>query len=112
MSGVGLMVIASVAFLLALNLAGVRYAWTSPPILGLFALTLIVGALFVLRLLTASEPLIPISSLKNRIVRCAIVANGVDGRALRVVKACPPCYRQGGGSLSARTAAWRFAAVI
>src|SRR5262249_44495520 len=34
-SGAALLVISSVAFMLALNLGGVRYAWTSAPILGL-----------------------------------------------------------------------------
>src|SRR5215475_967070 len=51
--GAALIVIASVSFMLALNLAGVRYPWTSPPVLALFAVALIMGALFVLRLLTA-----------------------------------------------------------
>jgi MFS family permease len=69
--GAALIVIASVTFMLALNLAGARYPWTSPPILALFAVALIIGSLFVLRLLTAPEPLIPVSMLKNPIVRCA-----------------------------------------
>jgi len=103
-SGVALMVIASVAFMLALNLAGVRYAWTSPPILGLFALTLIVGALFVLRLLTASEPLIPISILKNRIVRCAIVANAFGWGSIIGLNVFLPMYLQGVMGLSASQA--------
>jgi EmrB/QacA subfamily drug resistance transporter len=103
-SGVALMVIASVAFMLALNLAGVRYAWTSPPILGLFALTLIVGALFVLRLLTAPEPLIPISILKNRIVRCAIVANAFGWGSIIGLNVFLPMYLQGVMGLSASQA--------
>src|SRR5437016_728401 len=56
--GAALIVIASVAFMLALNLAGVRYPWTSAPILALFAVALITGLLFVMHLLTAPEPLI------------------------------------------------------
>ena len=73
--GAVLIVIASVSFMLALNLGGVRYPWTSPPILGLFALALLVGALFVRRLVTAPEPLIPIAVLRNREVRCATAAH-------------------------------------
>src|SRR6266481_894304 len=102
--GAPLIVIASVAFMLALNLAGVRYAWTSPPILGLFALTLIVGALFVLRLLTAPEPLIPISILKNRIVRCAIVANAFGWGSIIGLNVFLPMYLQGVMGLSASQA--------
>ena len=67
--------IASVSFMLALNVAGVRYAWNSLPVLALFAVAAIMGALFVLRLMTAPEPLIPISVLQNPIVRYAIAAN-------------------------------------
>src|SRR6201993_2376789 len=52
--GAALIVISSVAFMLALNLAGVRYPWTSPPILALFAVALIIGSLFLLRLLAAA----------------------------------------------------------
>ena len=39
--------------------------WTSPPILALFAAAVVVGVLFVWRLLTAPEPLIPIAMLKR-----------------------------------------------
>ncbi len=35
--GAALIVLASVSFMLALNIGGVRYAWTSPPILALLA---------------------------------------------------------------------------
>src|SRR6202166_2785536 len=59
--GAGLIVAASVALMLGLNLAGARFPWTSLPILSLFAIALIFGVLFVARLITAPEPLIPIS---------------------------------------------------
>ena len=73
--GAMLIVTASVSFMLAINLGGVRYPWTSPPILALFALAAVVGFLFVRRLLTAPEPLIPIAILRNRQVRCATGAH-------------------------------------
>ncbi|HEY3147486.1 MAG TPA: MFS transporter, partial [Dongiaceae bacterium] len=103
-SGAALIVISSVAFMLALNLAGVRYAWTSAPILGLFALALIIGALFVLRLLTAPEPLIPISILQNRIVRCAIAANAFGWGSIIGLNVFLPMYLQGVMGLSASQA--------
>ena len=37
--GAILIVLASVSFMLALNLGGVRYAWTSPPLIALFAVS-------------------------------------------------------------------------
>src|SRR5215472_13820585 len=54
-AGAALVVSASVAFMVALNLGGVRYPWTSLPVLTLFATALAMGALFVLRLLSAPE---------------------------------------------------------
>ena len=98
--GAALIVMASVSFMLALNLAGVRYAWTSLPILALFAVALIMGALFVLRLLTAPEPLIPISILKNPIVRCAITANAFGWGAIIGLNIFLPIYLQGVMGLS------------
>jgi MFS family permease len=61
--------------MLALSMGGVRYPWTSPPIVALFATALVVGAGFVLRLLTAPEPLIPLSILGDREARLSVVAN-------------------------------------
>ncbi len=73
--GAVLIVAASVSFMLALNLAGVRLPWTSAPILGLFALAAALGGGFVARLMTAPEPLIPIAILANPEARLAIIAN-------------------------------------
>jgi len=98
--GAALIVIASVTFMLALNLAGARYPWTSPPILALFAVALIIGSLFVLRLLTAPEPLIPVSMLKNPIVRCAIAANAFGWGSIIGLNVFLPMYLQGVMGLS------------
>ncbi|MBV8109493.1 MAG: MFS transporter [Hyphomicrobiales bacterium] len=98
--GAALIVMASVSFMLALNLAGARYPWTSPPILALFAVALIIGSLFVLRLLTAPEPLIPVSMLKNPIVRCAIVANAFGWGSIIGLNVFLPIYLQGVMGLS------------
>jgi EmrB/QacA subfamily drug resistance transporter len=73
--GAVLIMTASVAFMLALNLGGVRYAWSSPVIVALAAAALIVGAGFVLRLMTAPEPLIPLSILRDPVARCALLLN-------------------------------------
>jgi EmrB/QacA subfamily drug resistance transporter len=74
LAGALLLVSATAALLLALNWGGVRYAWASPPILGLAALCLLVFALFVWRLLTAPEPFIPLSVLANPVVRAATLS--------------------------------------
>src|SRR6267378_4607423 len=49
--GAVLIVLASVSFMLALNTAGVRFPWSSPPILALLAVALLMGGFFVVRLL-------------------------------------------------------------
>ena len=86
--------------MLALNLAGVRYPWTSLPILGLFAVALLMGGFFVIRLLTAPEPLIPISILAEPIVRCAIAVNSFGWGAIIGLNIILPMYLQGVMGLS------------
>src|SRR4051812_15473233 len=98
--GAGLIVIASVSFMLALNMAGARYPVMSLPILALIAAALIVGFLFLVRLRTAPEPLIPISILRNPIVRCAIVANACGWGAIIGLNVLLPIYLQGVMGLS------------
>jgi EmrB/QacA subfamily drug resistance transporter len=92
--GLALIVIASVAFMLALNLGGARYPWTSQPVLALFAAALVMGTFFVARLSTAPEPLIPISILKHPIVRCAIAANGLGWGSIIALNVVLPMYLQ------------------
>src|SRR5215470_7316245 len=92
--GAALIVSASVSFMLALNMAGVRYPWSSPPILALFAVALIMGCFFVIRLRMAPEPLIPISILKSPIVRCAIAANAFGWGSIIGLNIFLPMYLQ------------------
>jgi EmrB/QacA subfamily drug resistance transporter len=98
--GAGLVVVASVSFMLALNLGGVRYPWMSAPVLALLAASLGVGGLFVLRLTTAPEPLIPISILRNPIVRYALVANACGWGSIIGLNVLLPIYLQGVMGLS------------
>jgi MFS family permease len=92
--GAALIVAASVSLMLGLNLAGVRFGWTSPPILALFGFALIVGALFVLRLITAREPLIPVAVLREPVVRCAVIANAFGWGAVVGLNIFLPSYLQ------------------
>ncbi|HEY1363362.1 MAG TPA: MFS transporter [Xanthobacteraceae bacterium] len=93
--GAMLIVVASVAFMLALNTGGLRHPWTSLPIVALFAVALVVGCLFVIRLLTAPEPLIPIGILIDPVVRCAIAANALGWGAIVGLNVVLPIYLQG-----------------
>src|SRR5216684_2291534 len=102
--GAVLIVLASVSFMLALNTAGVRFPWTSAPILALLAVALVMGGFFVVRLLTAPEPLIPISILTHPIVRCAIAANAFGWGSIIGLNIILPIYLQGVMGLSPTSA--------
>ena len=66
--GAALMVGATITLLLALGWGGTHYRWMSLPILGLLAASAALWALFTWRLLTAPEPFIPLSMLRERVV--------------------------------------------
>jgi len=72
--GAALMVAASMTALLALTWGGVRFPWLSGTILGLFAAALAFTALFGWRLSHEDEPFLPLSILKNPVVRTGTAA--------------------------------------
>jgi MFS family permease len=92
--GAILIVSASVAFMLALNLGGKSYPWLSAPLLALFAAALVIGGAFVWRLLTAPEPLIPIAILTDPIVRWSVTANSFGWSAIIGLNIFLPIYLQ------------------
>jgi hypothetical protein len=102
--GAALIMAAAVSFMLALNLGGARFPWTSAPVLSLFAAALVFGILFVIRLLTAPEPLIPVSILADPIARCVIAANAFGWGSIVGLNIFLPMYLQSLGGLSATSA--------
>jgi hypothetical protein len=92
--GATLIVTASVAFMLALNLGGKNYPWVSPQVLGLFAMALAVGVGFVRRLMVAPEPLIPVAILVHPIVRLAVLANALGWGSIIALNIFLPIYLQ------------------
>jgi EmrB/QacA subfamily drug resistance transporter len=102
--GAALIMAAAVSFMLALNLGGVRYPWTSLPILSLFAISLVVAVGFVWRLATAPEPLIPLSILSDPIARCAIAANAFGWGSIVALNIFLPMYLQSVLGFAATTA--------
>ncbi|MGO4407187.1 MDR family MFS transporter [Bosea sp. RAF48] len=74
--GALLMTLGTVSLLLALSWGGTAYPWRSLPIAGVVGMSLALWALFAWRLRTASEPLIPLDLLGNRVVRRGTVAAG------------------------------------
>jgi EmrB/QacA subfamily drug resistance transporter len=73
-AGAVLIVAATVTLMLVLSWGGVQYPWTSAPILSLSAASILLWILFGLRLGTAPEPLIPLSVLRNQVVRTGMLA--------------------------------------
>jgi EmrB/QacA subfamily drug resistance transporter len=72
--GAALMVGAALVLLLALNWGGSRYAWTSPPLLALFGGSVVLWLAFALRLVSAPEPFIPLTMLKEPVVFGIVLA--------------------------------------
>src|SRR4029079_6664693 len=62
--GALLMVLAALALMLAMTWGGTRHPWGSAPILGLLAASAVLWLLFVLRVMRAPEPFIPLSILR------------------------------------------------
>ena len=98
--GAALMVVATVLLLLALSFGGTRLPWGSGPILALLAGSAVVWALFVLRLATAVEPLLPLSVVlqpgggrrhRRRLLRHGRVHRPVDLRADLAADRCWAC---------------------
>jgi EmrB/QacA subfamily drug resistance transporter len=72
--GAMLMVLAAMVLMLAMSWGGQRYGWASAPILGLLAAAAVLWLLFVLRVLSAPEPFIPIAVLRAPIVGATAAA--------------------------------------
>ncbi|HEX4765675.1 MAG TPA: MDR family MFS transporter [Lichenihabitans sp.] len=72
--GAASLVVASTSLLLALSWGGQRYPWASVPVVSLLVGSALVWGLFVLRLLRAPEPLIPVSVLADRVIYSATLA--------------------------------------
>jgi MFS family permease len=67
--GAALIVAATICFLLALSWGGARYPWGSPQLLSLLGATTVLALLFAARLATAREPFLPLSVLREPVVR-------------------------------------------
>jgi hypothetical protein len=105
-------VAASVSFMLALNIGGVRHPWLSAPVMLLLALAAVAGFGFVVRLLTAPEPLIPLVILKSAEARCAIGANAFGWGAIIGLNIYLPAYLQNVLGLSATHAGLSLMALM
>ncbi len=92
--GAVLVIAASSSFMLALNLGGVRYPWLSSPVLALLGCALFLGTAFVVRLLTAVEPLIPIAILSDPAAQLTIAAHSFGWGSILCLNIFLPMYLQ------------------
>jgi hypothetical protein len=92
--GAVLVIAASSSFMLALNLGGTHYPWLSAPVLALFGAALLLGAGFVVRLLTAVEPLIPIAILADPAARLTMAAHSFGWGSIVCLNIFLPMYLQ------------------
>jgi EmrB/QacA subfamily drug resistance transporter len=93
-AGAVLVMAASSSFMLALNLGGVRYAWSSAPVIALLACALVLGAGFVARLRTAVEPLIPVAILSDPASQLSIAAHSFGWGSILGLNIFLPMYLQ------------------
>jgi MFS family permease len=92
--GAVLIITASSSFMLALTLGGSRFPWISLPIAALFACALLLGTAFVIRLLSAVEPLIPIAILADPTARLATMSQCFGWGSLIGLNIFLPMYLQ------------------
>ena len=98
--GAVLLIAATVTLMLGLHDGGTAYAWTSARILGLFAASLALWALFVWRISRAPEPLIPLAMLGNNVVSRATVAAACGMGAYIGLSIYLPVYFQAARGMS------------
>jgi EmrB/QacA subfamily drug resistance transporter len=93
-AGASLLALTIASLILITVLGGVTYAWTSPEVIGLGALTIISLISFILREKVAEEPILPLRLFKNRIFSVAIVMSLLGGFALFGAIIFIPEYQQ------------------
>jgi EmrB/QacA subfamily drug resistance transporter len=90
--GATLMISASVSLLLALSWGGSRYDWISGPIGALLLGSAVLWGLFAWRLVSTSEPFLPLTVLGNPVVRCAALTGACNMGTLVGMTIFVPLY--------------------
>src|SRR5215471_12011108 len=109
--GAVLMVGAAVPLLLALTWGGRRYGWGSPQILALFVACATLWSLFAWRMLTAKEPFIPVSVLRDGAMRVGTAAAFYAVGVVIALTIVLPLYAQLALGLSVSESAWTIIAL-
>jgi len=109
--GAVLMVGAAIALMLALTWGGRRYAWASPQIVGLCAASAAVWVLFAMRAMTAAEPFIPLSVLRDGAMRVGTLSAFFAIGTVLALTIILPLYAQLALGLSVSGSAWSIVAL-
>jgi len=92
--GAVLMVGAAIPLMLALTWGGRRYPWLSPELTGLFLGSAVLWVLFAVRVMTALEPFIPLSVLRDGAVRVGTVGGCFAVGTVIAITVILPLYAQ------------------
>jgi len=111
-AGAVLMVGAAIALMLALAWGGRCYAWASPQVLALFATSATLWVLFAARMMTAREPFIPLSVLRDNAVKVGTAAAFFAVGTVIALTIVLPLYAQVALGLSAGESAWLIIALL
>ena len=93
-----------VPLLLALTLAGDKYAWSSPQVVGMLSFSALMGLLFFMAERSASEPLIPGFLFKNPIFTAAMIVTFLTAIGMFGAIMFIPLFVQGVNGSSATNA--------
>lgn len=100
-AGVVLLILAVIPTMLALSWAGVDYPWVSAQIIGMFAFSAVMAAVFVMVENRSQQPIIPMWLFKNRIVSVSSVVIFITGLGMFGGIIFIPLFFQGVLGLSA-----------
>ncbi|MEU9081270.1 MDR family MFS transporter [Streptomyces sp. NPDC048357] len=92
--GIALVAVGASALILATSWGGNEYAWTSPAIIGLFALGVVALALFCFVETRAVEPMLPMRLFRNPVFAVCSVLSFVVGFAMLGAMTFLPTYLQ------------------
>ncbi len=104
--GALLMMAAAVSLLLVLTWGGVRFPWTSAPIIGLLLVSGLLWLAFTYRLTHVDEPFLPLSVLSNPVVRSGTLAAACAMGSQIGLTIYMPLYYENVHGLSASNAGW------
>jgi MFS family permease len=110
--GAAIMIVAATLFLIALTSGGTRYPWTSPIILGLVGMSLMLTTAFAWWLKRAPEPFLPLDVMRNPVMRAGTAATSCTMGAVLGLTVYMPLYFQVTHKLSATEAGFALIPIV